>query len=174
MATIFKIPEPRINFEIRAAQVRLIASDGKPLGIVPVAQALKLGEQENLDLVEIGPLAQPPVCRLLDYEKFRYEKEKKMKASLKNRKGGQMKEIKMRPKIGIHDLEIKIRRMEEFLKENDKVKVTVNFFGREMSHTEVGREIIKKVLEHFKETAKIEQNPQMYGHNLIMILSPKK
>lgn len=174
MVKIFKLPEPRINNEIRAAQVRVIGKDGKQLGILPLAQALKIAEQESLDLIEISPQGSPPVCRLMDYEKYRYDREKKMKASLKSQRGGQLKEIKMRPKIGTHDLETKMRHIEEFLEERDKVKVTINFFGREMSHTEMGKEIINKIIEHFKETAKIEQSPQMLGRNLIMILAPKK
>lgn len=151
----------RINRAIRARQVRVIDEDGKQLGIFAIQDALDLAYDRDLDLVEVAPTARPPVCRLLDYGKYRYEQAKKEREARKSQKTSMLKEIRLRPKTDDHDLETKVRRAREFLLDGDKVKVTIRFRGRERSHPEIGQRILEHVLELLQDVAEIERSPSM-------------
>jgi translation initiation factor IF-3 len=152
----------------------LIDEAGQPLGIVVLSQALSMAVEKGFDLVEISGQSTPPVCKIMDYSKYRYEQEKKEKKARKSHKVIHIKEIKIRPKIGIHDLEVKLRHTEEFLAEGDKVKITMMFRGREMAHMDLGVGIMKKIEERFATTATIEQRPKMEGNTMFMLLGPAK
>lgn len=163
-----------MNERIRVPEVRLIDEIGNPMGIVPIGQALNLAMEKGLDLVEVSPQSQPPVCKIMDYSKYRYEQIKKEKASRKSQKTIHVKEIKIRPKIGEHDLEVKLRHLEEFIAEGDKVRVTIMFRGREMAHQDLGMGILKKIEERFATKVAIEQPAKMEGNNMAMLLGPLK
>lgn len=165
--------EPRINREINAASIRLIDHNGNMLGVVSVSEAIKMAEQVGLDLVEISPTASPPVCKILDYGKYRYEAQKKAHEARKKQKVVQIKEIKLRPTIDKHDLEIKTRNILGFLDEGDKVRVTLRFRGREMDHTELGMQILEKVQAALIDHCKIEQSPRIEGKQITMTVGPK-
>jgi translation initiation factor IF-3 len=162
-----------INQNIRAREVRLIDPDGKQVGIVPTYQALATANDFGMDLVEISPNAQPPVCKIMDYGRFKYEQTKKQHQAKKKQTTFQVKEIKVRPKTGEHDLQTKMGHMRKFLGKKDKVKVTVMFRGREITLSERGREILKFIAEEMGDIAIVEQYPKMEGRTLVMILSPK-
>ncbi|HWC28685.1 MAG TPA: translation initiation factor IF-3 [Dehalococcoidia bacterium] len=164
--------ELRINDRIRAREVLLIDGTGERLGVMPTTQALEMAREAELDLVEVAPTAVPPVCRLLDYGKFKYEQAKKERESRKSQHASVLREIRMRPKIDTHDLQMKARNAEKFLKSGDKVKVTVMFRGREMVHPEIGRAILDRVAEQLKEVSVIEKPPNMEGRFLSAILAP--
>lgn len=166
--------ELRINERIRAGEVRLIDEAGQLLGLVAMSQALNLAVEKGLDLVEISGQATPPVCKIMNYSKYRYEQEKKEKKARKSHKVIHVKEIKVRPKIGEHDLETKLRHSEEFLAEGDKVKITMMFRGREMAHMELGVSIMRRIEARFAATATIEQPPKVEGNNMFMLLGPAK
>ncbi len=150
----------------------MIGETGQQLGVVASIEALRIARERGLDLVEVAPTAVPPVCRLLDYGKFKYEQTKKEREARKHQKVITLKEMRFRPKIDDHDLEFKTRLIEDFLKEGDKVKVTVIFRGREITHAELGRAILQKVAAHLKDAAVVERAPLMEGKNLSLILSP--
>ena len=158
---------------IRIPEIRVIGDDGAQLGVMPTADAKKLAEEKNLDLVEIAPNVRPPVCKIMDFGKYKYEQSKKARDSKKKQHVTHLKEIKLRPKIEAHDLEFKMRHAENFLMEKDKVKFTVIFRGREMEHRELGMNLLKKVVERFAEVATIERDPVMIGRIITMILGPK-
>lgn len=160
----------RINGQIRAQNVRLVSEDGSQLGIKPIQEALHLAREAGLDLVEIAPQAVPPVCKVIDYKKFRYIQEKKNKVVHKT---GVMKEIKIRPKIGEHDLVVKIRHIQKFLEEKNKVKVLMQFFGREREHISIGGEIINRLLAEVSEYGAPDASPRLIGNSINVILSPK-
>ncbi len=162
----------RINEEIRAPRLRVITDDGTQLGIITLEEALKVASEKELDLVEVAPDADPPVCRIMDYGKYVFEKRKKTKKSQVKSSG--MKEIKLRPKIGLHDFEFKSKHVERFIKDGDKVKATIMFKGREMDFTERGRDILMRLAEAHKDIALIERMPKLEGRNMVMILSPIK
>ena len=164
----------RINEEIRGKEVRLISADQEQLGIVPVKDALKMAQEKELDLVEIAPMAKPPVCRIMDFGKFKYEQSKRDKEARKKQKIVSVKEVKIRPNIEDHDLEVKTKNAVKFLGEGDKVKVTLMFRGREMAHAELGKQLLSKVAEITKDIATIERHPKVEGRNMIMILAPKQ
>lgn len=168
-----KRDEPRINEQIRSPSIRLINEKGQMVGVVTVPEALRLAEAAGLDLVEISPQAEPPVCKIMDFGKYRYEMQKKANEARKKQKVITIKEIKLRPMIGAHDLEIKLRNMHQFLEEGDKVKITLRFRGRELSHQEIGMNLLKKVQEDLGETVKIEQPPRFEGKQLVMMVAPK-
>ena len=168
-----KADEPRVNRGIVASSIRLIDQKGDMLGVVSVAEALKLAEQAGLDLVEISPGAAPPVCKILDYGKYRYEAQKKAHDARKKQKVIQIKEIKLRPTIDKHDLEIKLRNVIGFLAEGDKVRITLRFRGREMDHQDIGHQVLARVQESLKEHAKIEQSPRTEGKQIVMMVGPK-
>jgi translation initiation factor IF-3 len=165
--------ELRTNRRIRIKEVRLISSAGEQVGIMQTADALKMAEDEGLDLVEVSPDARPPVCKIMDFGKFKYESEKREKEAKKKQHVIITKEIKFRPKIDPHDLGVKFRHIQEFLSEGIKVRVTVMFRGREMAHQDMGRNLLKKLSDDLAEMAVMEQNPKMEGANLSLLLGPK-
>ncbi|MFM2182656.1 MAG: translation initiation factor [Actinomycetota bacterium] len=154
--------------------MRLIDPDGQQLGIRPLPEALTMARQLDLDLVEVAPLANPPVCRIMDYGKFRYEESQKAKESRKKTVQVSIKEVKFRPKIGKGDFDTKVRHMQEFLAEGHKVKVTLQFRGREMAHPELGSKILDAVLQQLDGAAKVETQARLEGRNMTMVLSPEK
>lgn len=164
----------RINEEIRVKEVRLISADGDQLGITQVKDALRMAQEKDLDLVEIAPNAKPPVCRIMDFGKFKYEQSKREKETRKKQKIISVKEVKIRPNIEDHDLEVKTKNAVKFLNEGDKVKVTLMFRGRELAHAELGKQLLSKVAEITKDIATIERYPKVEGRNMIMILAPKQ
>lgn len=168
-----KVDEPRVNNEINTASIRLIDHHGNMLGVVSVPEGLRLAEQAGLDLVEVSPNAEPPVCKILDYGKYRYEVQKKAHEARKKQKVIQIKEIKLRPTIDKHDLEIKARSVIGFVDEGDKVRITLRFRGREMDHQELGMQVLERVQELLKDQAKIEMSPRIEGKQIVMMVGPK-
>jgi translation initiation factor IF-3 len=164
---------PRINDEIRVPRVLLIDQNGEKQGEMPTASAMEAAEEAGLDLVEIVPNANPPVCKILDYGKFKFQEQKKKNEARKRQKIVELKEIKLRPNIDIHDYEVKAKAMTRFFEEGDKVKVTLRFRGREMAHPELGMKLLIKVKTDFEEIAKVEYEPRMEGRQMIMILAPR-
>ncbi len=169
-----KKSQHRINEKILAPEVRVISQDGEQVGIVPVEKALNLASEASLDLVEISPNAEPPVCRIMDYGKFRFEENKKLQTQRKRTKQTQVKEIKFRPGTDIGDYKIKLRKLMEFLDEGDRTKVTLRFRGREMAHQELGMELLMRVKTDLVEYGVVEQEPKMEGRLMVMVLAPKK
>lgn len=163
----------RINEEIRAREVRVIGSEGEQLGIMSGRDAQQLAYEKHLDLVEIAPTAKPPVCRIMDYGKYRYEQQKREKESRKKQKTFDIKEVKLRPGIEEHDFNVKFKNAVRFLEDGDKVKVTIMFRGRELSHPELGEVLLNKMAEQLKDTAIVERQPKLEGKNMIMIVAPK-
>ncbi len=166
--------EPRSNEKIRAREVRLVDADGSQVGIVTIADALERAQRQDLDLVEVAPQANPPVCRIMDYGKFRYEESQRLKESRKKTVQITMKEVKFRPKIGKGDFDTKVRHMHEFLEEGHKVKVTLQFRGREVAHPELGTKILNAVIEQLGPIAKVDSHARLEGRNMTMVLSPEK
>ncbi|MEA2080599.1 MAG: translation initiation factor IF-3 [Pseudomonadota bacterium] len=164
----------RLNENIDAAEVRLVGAEGEQIGVVPLEEAQKVAEEARLDLVEISPQAEPPVCKVMDYGKFRFEEQKKRQASRKKQKQTQVKEIKFRPGTDIGDYNVKLRNLTRFLTDGDKVKVTLRFRGREMAHQELGRDLLKRVEGDLQELGTVEQFPRMEGRQMVMVLAPKK
>ena len=164
----------RINERIRVPEVRLIDENGQQLGIMRTAEALRYAESRELDLVEVAPDAKPPVCRVLDYSKYKYEQEQKQKAARKHQQNITVREIKFRPKIAEHDYDTKKNHVERFLKHRDKVKVTIMFRGREVTHPERGEMILNRLADELGDLAIIEQRPTQDGRNMTMMLAPAK
>jgi translation initiation factor IF-3 len=164
---------PRINDAIRARDVRLIDQDGHNAGIVSRFEALERAQSAGLDLVEISPDAQPPVCKILDYGKFKYQEQKKAAEARKNQKIVDIKEIKMRPSIDDHDYDVKIRSIKRFFDEGDKVKITLRFRGREMAHQELGYAVLQRVKSELQDLSKVESEPRMEGRQMVMVLAPR-
>jgi len=164
----------RINDEIDVPEIRLIGVEGEQIGIVKLAQANVLAEEAGVDLVEIAPTAEPPVCRLMDYGKFRYQESKRKHDAKLKQKQVQIKEIKFRPNTDEGDYKIKLRNLTNFLNEGDKVKVTLRFRGREMTHQEFGLRLLERVRDDLESFAIVEQFPKMEGRQMVMVLSPKK
>jgi len=163
-----------VNYKIRADEVRLIGEDGAQLGIVSLKEALSKAADLGLDLVEVAAAAKPPVCRIMDYGKFKYEQNKKAQEAKKKQSYVTVKEIKMRPRTDVHDLDVKKRRIREFLGEGNKVKVTVRFRGREIVHRHLGLEMLTRIADEMAGISVIEHAPSMEGPTLHMILAPKK
>ena len=163
----------RINEMIRVREVRLIDDEGNQKGIVPTVEALKLAKEKDLDLVEVSPNANPPVCKILDYGKYRFEQEKKLRDAKKNQKVLKLKEIRMQPKIGSGDLDTKAKHVQEFLDEGNKVKVTIRFRGRELAHTELGYDVLNEVLKRLTSAYVVEKQPAMDGKTMFMTISAK-
>ncbi len=161
----------RVNEEIRAGEVRLVGEKGEQLGVMPLLQALEMARKRDFDLVEVAPTAVPPVCRLLDYGKYKYEQAKKERAARKSQKVALLREVRLRPKIGIHDFEAKARSARKLLEEGDKVKVTVMFRGREITHPENGLRLLQQMVESLKGVVLIERQPLMEGRRMVMTLS---
>jgi translation initiation factor IF-3 len=166
--------QTRINGEITAPEVRLVGVEGEQLGIVKIYDALRQSEEADLDLVEIAPTAQPPVCKIMDYGKFKYQESKKQHEAKLKQKQVQIKEIKFRPGTDEGDYQIKLRNLIKFLEEGDKTKITLRFRGREMAHQEIGMNQLKRVAGDLAELAVVEQFPKMEGRQLVMMLAPKK
>jgi translation initiation factor IF-3 len=164
----------RINDRIRAAEVRLIDENGEQVGVVPTGQALDRARDRDLDLVEIAPTAKPPVCRILDYSKYKYEQEQRKKAARKHQQQVTIREMKLRPKIATHDYETKKGHILRFLRDQNKVKVTIMFRGREQAHPERGEALLRKLAGELAELATIEQEPNQEGRNMTMMLAPVK
>ena len=169
---VYIIKELQINDEIRSKEVRLIDSDGEQKGIVSLSKALNMAREKNLDLVNVAPTANPPVCKIIDYGKYKYETMKKEKESRKNQRIINVKEVRLSPNIDTHDLNVKAKRANDFLSKGDKVKVTVRFRGRELGHTAIGKEVLEIFAELTEENGKIEKKPTMEGRSMIMILNP--
>lgn len=168
------IKELQINEKIRGREVRAISSEGEQLGVLPIKEAMRLAEEENLDLVCISPNAKPAVCKIMDYSKFRYETTKRAKEAKKRQKVVVVKEIRMTPKTEQHDLEVKVNNAIKFLKAGNRVKVSVKFRGREIGYSDLGRKILVKFTEMCEEYATVDKRPRIEGRNMIMFLSPKK
>jgi translation initiation factor IF-3 len=162
-----------VNEKIRGPEVRVIGHDGQQLGIIPIRKALELAAAEHLDLVEVAPNADPPVCKIMDYGKFKYQQNKRSQEAKKKQTVIQVKEVKIRPKTDEHDLLVKIRHIKRFLSQKDKAKVTILFRGREIAYSEQGFKVLDRIKEELKEEVVIEQQPKMEGRNLIMIMAPK-
>jgi translation initiation factor IF-3 len=162
----------RTNEAIRVREVRLIGSDGEQLGIVPTLEALDMARDKGVDLVEVAPQAKPPVCKLLDYGKYKFEQEKNARESRKKQKLLKLKEVRMQPKIEQHDLEFKTKHIQEFLEAGSKVKVTIRFRGRELAHTELGKDVLDRILEMLETQYHVDRRPAMEGRFMSMILSP--
>ena len=164
---------PRTNRDIRAIQVQLIDAEGHNRGVVNLSDAQQLAEEASLDLVEIVPNATPPVCKILDFGKYKYEEQKKKNEAKKKQKVIEVKEVKFRPSIDNHDYDVKIRSMQKFIGEGDKVKVTMRFRGRELAHQELGMNVLMRVKDDLDTVAKVEQFPRMEGRQMTMVVSPK-
>jgi len=164
----------RINEKIRADRIRLIGPDGEQVGIVSVPQALEYADRLNLDLVEVAAMADPPVCKVMDFGKYRYEQEQKAKEARKRQTTISIKEIKLRPKIDDHDFETKRGHVERFLKKGDKVKLTIMFRGRELVHPHLGEKLLRRMAEDLAQIGEIESEPNLDGRNMVMMLAPKR
>ena len=163
---------PRANEKIRAQQVQVISSDGKNLGTLPTQEALNIARQEGLDLIEISPNANPPVCKIIDIGKYKYDLQKKASKAKKKQKVINLKEIKLRPVTEIHDYNFKIKNAQRFLTKGDKVKFTVQFRGREMQHTDLGHQLMERIINDTNSLGKVEVNPKFEGKQMIMIVQP--
>ena len=163
---------PRINERIRALEVQVISSDGKNLGTLAIKEAIEMAKQEELDLIEISPKANPPVCKITDIGKYRYDLQKKANKAKKKQKIVNLKEIKLRPVTDIHDYNFKLKNAQKFLEKGDKVKFTVRFKGREMQHTGLGKELMKRIISDTASLGKVEVDPKLEGRQIIMIVQP--
>jgi translation initiation factor IF-3 len=164
---------PRVNEDIRIPQVRLIDQDGEMQGVMTAREAMQRAFQAGLDLVEISPNADPPVCKILDFGKFKYEQQKKRNEAKKKQKVIEIKEIKVRPNIDENDYQVKMRAMKSFIEEGDKVKVTLRFRGREMAHQDIGVRVLERIRAEMDTTSKVEQMPRMENRQMVMVLSPR-
>jgi translation initiation factor IF-3 len=164
---------PRVNEEIRVPQVRLIDQDGEMMGVMGARDAMLKAFAVGLDLVEISPNADPPVCKILDYGKFKYEQQKKRNEAKKKQKVIEIKEIKVRPNIDENDYQVKMRAMKSFIEEGDKVKVTLRFRGREMAHQDIGVRVLERIRSEMDPTTKVEQMPRLENRQMVMVLSPR-
>ena len=161
-----------MNQQIRAREVRVIGGDGEQLGIMSVPDALRVAEEQDLDLVEVAPNADPPVCRMMDYGKYLYEKQKREREARKSQKQVEIKELRLRPKTDEHDVNVVVRKIQKFMKEEAKVRVRVRFRGREIVHQEVARDMLQGIANDVSEVAEIETRPKMEGRSMIMVLTP--
>lgn len=164
---------PRINDHIRAREVRLIDENGQNVGVVAKFDAIARAEQAGLDLVEVSPDAEPPVCKILDFGKYKFQEQKKAAEARKNQKVVELKEIKMRPGIDDHDYDVKMRSIKRFFEEGDKVKITLRFRGREMAHSQLGMQVLQRVKAETESFAKVESEPRFEGRQMVMVLGPK-
>ena len=163
---------PRVNDRIRCPEVRLIGAEGENVGVVSPERALELAENAGLDLVEISPNAEPPVCKIMDFGKYKYEQQKRESEARKKQKIIEIKEIKFRPGTDTHDYDVKMRNVFKFLENGDKVKITLRFRGREMAHLNLGRELLERVAEDVQEMGKVENMPKMEGRQMTMMIGP--
>ncbi|WP_375692054.1 translation initiation factor IF-3 [Pseudooceanicola sp. LIPI14-2-Ac024] len=165
---------PRVNDKIRAPEIRLIGPEGENIGVVSPSRGMQIAEEAGLDLVEISPNATPPVCKVMDFGKFKYETQKRESEARKKQKIIEVKEVKFRPNTDVHDYDVKMRNVIRFLEGGDKVKVTLRFRGREMAHQNLGRELLERVAEDVKEIGKVENMPKMEGRQMVMMIGPVK
>ena len=163
----------RVNHQIRISPVRLVGADGQQVGVVPVEEALKAARDAGLDLVEVAPMARPPVVKVMDYGKYRFEQAKAARAARKKQHVIHVKEVKYRPGISDHDFEFKTRHARAFLEEGNKVKLTMMFRGRQVTHPELGQEVLNRVYQAVQDVAKVEAYPKLEGRNMTMVLAPK-
>ncbi len=164
---------PRVNDMIDAPSIRVVGADGEMVGVVSVQEGLDIAFDAGLDLVEVSPNADPPVCKVLDYGKYKYEEQKRKNEARKKQKVIDVKEIKMRPGIDVHDYDVKIRSAKRFLDDGDKVKVTIRFRGREMAHQELGMKVLNRIRVELDDLAKVEQFPKMEGRMMTMVIAPR-
>ena len=162
----------RVNRQIRISPVRVISPEGEQLGILPIERALEIAEDQGLDLVEVAPMARPPVCRIMDYGKFKYEEQRQAREARKKQHHVQIKEVKMRPAIEDHDFDFKVRHARKFLEEGHKVKLTMMFRGRQMAHPEYGRQVLDRVFQEVQDLSKVESHPMLEGRSMVMVLAP--
>jgi len=167
------VKEAGINWDIRAPEVRVIDADGKQVGILPLKEAMKIAEEKGLDLVEVAPNSQPPVCRVMNYGKYKYQQNKRIQEARKHQTLIHVKEVKVRPRTEEHDFQTKLRHVKRFLDEGNKVKISILFRGREIAHPEFGKEMLNRFVEGVKDLTVIEQAPRLEGRNMVMILAPK-
>ena len=165
---------PRINDRIRAPEIRLIGAEGENVGVVTPERGMELADEAGLDLVEISPNASPPVCKIMDFGKYKYETQKRESEARKKQKIIEVKEVKFRPNTDTHDYDVKMRNVTRFLEAGDKVKVTLRFRGREMAHQNLGRELLERVADDIQELGKIENMPKMEGRQMVMMIGPVK
>jgi translation initiation factor IF-3 len=163
-----------VNEEIRSHEVRLIDAEGQQLGVVSILEAKRISEEAGLDIVEVSPEAKPPVCRIMDYGKYKFQMSKRKAAAKKKQKQIQIKEIKIRPGTEEADYQVKVRNIVKFLENGDKAKVTVRFRGREMAHPELGRQLLERIMKELVEEGTVEQYPKFEGRQIVMVLGPKK
>ena len=163
---------PRVNDKIRSTEIRLIGADGENVGVVTPQRAMEMAEEAGLDLVEISPNAKPPVCKIMDFGKFKYEQQKRESEARKKQKIIEIKEVKFRPNTDTNDYDVKMRNVYKFLEAGDKVKITLRFRGREMAHQNLGRELLERVAEDTKEHGKVENFPKMEGRQMVMLIGP--
>ena len=173
MAPLPPLNGPRFNEYITVPKVRVIDGDGENLGVMYTAEAIEAAQEVGLDLVEVSPNADPPVCKFLDVGKYKYEAQKKAAAARKSQKTQEIKEIKMRPNIDDHDYETKMKAVRKFIEEGDKVKITLRFRGRELAHGQLGMKLMERVRDDSVDYAKIEQTPKMEGRQMLMVIAPK-
>ncbi|WP_076364601.1 translation initiation factor IF-3 [Phaeovulum vinaykumarii] len=164
---------PRVNDRIRAPEIRLIGAEGENVGVVTPAKALAMAQEAGLDLVEISPTAKPPVCKIMDFGKFKYEQQKREAEARKKQKVIEIKEIKFRPGTDTHDYDVKMRSVMKFLSEGDKVKITLRFRGREMAHQQLGLELLNRVKDDVGEAGKVESMPKLEGRQMVMMIAPR-
>jgi translation initiation factor IF-3 len=165
-------PETRVNNQIRAREVRVIDANGEQLGVMHIRQAIDIANERELDLVEVAPNANPPVCRLMDYGKYLYEKQKRERESRKAQKQVDVKEVRLSPKIGEHDVQVALTKIRKFAKEGDKIRVRIRFRGREIHHPEVAQELLQRVATEVQDVTTVEATPNMDGRSMIMVLAP--
>jgi translation initiation factor IF-3 len=165
---------PQINERIRFPEIRVIDSDGSQLGIITPAEALRVAEEKELDLVLVSETASPPVCRIMDYGKYKFEQEKKAREAKKKQHTADIKEVKMRYKIDEHDYNVRVNQAQRFLKAGDKVKATITFRGREIQHSNLAEELLSRMAKDLQDVAEVQQAPKKEGRNMMMMLSPKK
>lgn len=167
------VKEVAVNRDIRAPEVRVIDPEGKQLGILAVKEAIRIAEERGLDLVEVAPNSQPPVCRIMNYGKYKYQQSKRTQEARKHQTVIQIKEVKVRPRTEEHDFQFKLRHVKRFLDEGNKVKISILFRGREIAHPEFGKEMLNRFVEGVKDVMVIEQSPRLEGRNMVMIMAPK-
>ena len=167
------VKEVAINWDIKAPEVRVIDPDGKQVGVLPVKEAIRLSEERGLELVEVAPNSQPPVCRIMNYGKYKYQQSKRSQEARKHQTVIHIKEVKVRPRTEEHDFQFKLRHVKRFLDEGNTVKISILFRGREIAHPEFGKELLNRFIEGVKDVMVIEQSPRLEGRNMVMILAPK-
>lgn len=163
----------RVNERIHAREIRVIGENGEQIGVLPANEGLRLAKERNLDLVEVAPKAKPPVCRIMDYSKYKYDQEKKERLARKRQRVIHIKEIRLKPNIEEHDYQTKLRHLKRFLKRGDKAKVTLVFRGREMAHVDVGRQLMNRIMEDLSEIGEAERPPVLEGRFMVMFMTPK-